>query len=101
MAQARQSTENTGRHAVLVAAGILASRLIGLVRQRVFSHFFGLSDTADAFSSALRVPNILQQSPDLLIFSGGINDGTTGLQTAAGGVFVLTLPTEGTIDAAI
>ncbi len=60
MAQARQSTENTGRHAVLVAAGILASRLIGLVRQRVFSHFFGLSDTADAFSSALRVPNILQ-----------------------------------------
>ncbi len=53
MAQARQSTENTGRHAVLVAAGILASRLIGLVRQRVFSHFFGLSDTADAFSSAL------------------------------------------------
>jgi len=26
----------------------------------VFSHYFGLSDTADAFSSALRVPNFLQ-----------------------------------------
>lgn len=52
--------ESTGRHAFLVAAGILLSRIMGLVRQRVFSHYFGLSDTADAFSSALRVPNFLQ-----------------------------------------
>ncbi|ARP84645.1 murein biosynthesis integral membrane protein MurJ [Bordetella genomosp. 8] len=44
----------------MVAAGILCSRLMGLVRQRVFSHYFGLSDIADAFSSALRVPNFLQ-----------------------------------------
>ncbi|WP_179283941.1 murein biosynthesis integral membrane protein MurJ [Bordetella genomosp. 10] len=51
---------NSGRHAILVAAGILCSRLMGLVRQRVFSHYFGLSDIADAFSSALRVPNFLQ-----------------------------------------
>ena len=29
-----------------------------------------------------RVPNIVQQSPDLLIFSGGINDNTVGLQAA-------------------
>lgn len=52
--------DSSGRHALLVAAGILCSRLMGLVRQRVFSHFFGLSDIADAFSSALRVPNFLQ-----------------------------------------
>jgi putative peptidoglycan lipid II flippase len=52
--------ESTGRHAFLVAAGILLSRIMGLVRQRVFSYYFGLSDTADAFSSALRVPNFLQ-----------------------------------------
>ena len=51
---------NSGRHAILVGAGILCSRLMGLVRQRVFSHYFGLSDIADAFSSALRVPNFLQ-----------------------------------------
>ncbi|QWT19715.1 murein biosynthesis integral membrane protein MurJ [Bacillus sp. NP157] len=44
----------------MVAAGILCSRILGLVRQRVFSHFFGLSDAADVFSSALRVPNFLQ-----------------------------------------
>ena len=33
---------------------------MGLVRQRVFSSYFGLLDEADAFSSALRVPNFLQ-----------------------------------------
>ena len=46
--------------AFLVAAGILLSRLAGLVRQRVFSHYFGLSDAADAFSAAFRIPNLLQ-----------------------------------------
>jgi putative peptidoglycan lipid II flippase len=50
-----------GRHAFLVGAGILLSRLMGLVRQRVFSHYFGLrSDPADAFMAALRIPNFLQ-----------------------------------------
>ena len=54
-------TKHAGRgHALLVGAGILCSRLFGLVRQRVFSHYFGLSDAADIFSAALRVPNFLQ-----------------------------------------
>ena len=52
--------ESTGRHAFLVAAGILISRIMGLVRQRVFSGYFGLLDEADAFTAALRVPNFLQ-----------------------------------------
>jgi len=52
--------ESSGRHAFLVAAGILLSRLMGLLRQRVFNHYFGLSDAADAFTAALRVPNFLQ-----------------------------------------
>jgi putative peptidoglycan lipid II flippase len=52
--------ESTGRHAFLVASGILLSRLLGLVRQRVFSRYFGLSDEADAFTSAFRIPNFLQ-----------------------------------------
>ena len=50
----------TGGAATLVAIGILCSRLVGLVRQRVFGHYFGLSDTADAFNAAFRIPNILQ-----------------------------------------
>lgn len=53
--------EVTGRHAFLVGAGILLSRLVGLVRQRVFSYYFGLmSDPADAFNAAFRIPNFLQ-----------------------------------------
>lgn len=52
--------ENTGRHAFLVFAGILLSRMMGLVRQSVFSAYFGLLDEADAFNAALRVPNFLQ-----------------------------------------
>jgi putative peptidoglycan lipid II flippase len=43
-----------------VAAGILLSRLAGLVRERVFSHFFGLSDPGDAFKAAFKIPNFLQ-----------------------------------------
>src|SRR5436190_15786367 len=45
----------------MVAAGILASRLSGLARQTIFSYFFGLrSDAADAFTAAVRIPNLLQ-----------------------------------------
>jgi putative peptidoglycan lipid II flippase len=44
-----------------VAAGILLSRITGLARQRVFSHYFGLrNDAADAFTAAFRIPNVLQ-----------------------------------------
>src|SRR6185295_5095504 len=47
--------------AVFVAAGILLSSITGLIRQRVFSHYFGLrNDPADAFNAALRIPNVLQ-----------------------------------------
>jgi len=52
--------ERTGRHSVLVAAGILLSRIAGVVRQRVFNHYFGLTDPAGAFLAALRIPNFLQ-----------------------------------------
>jgi putative peptidoglycan lipid II flippase len=46
--------------AFAVSTGILLSRLIGLVRERVFAHFFGNSDAADAFRAAFRIPNFLQ-----------------------------------------
>jgi putative peptidoglycan lipid II flippase len=44
----------------MVASGILLSRLVGLVRNRVFAHYFGTSDAADAFNAAFRIPNFLQ-----------------------------------------
>ena len=46
--------------ATAVAAGILLSRLVGLIRDRVFAHYFGNSDVADAFRAAFRIPNFLQ-----------------------------------------
>jgi putative peptidoglycan lipid II flippase len=46
--------------AFLVAAGILLSRIAGLVRERVFAHYFGASAVADAFRTAFRIPNLLQ-----------------------------------------
>ena len=51
---------STGRSAVLVAVGIFCSRVAGLVRQRVFAHYFGLGLEADAFYAAVRIPNFLQ-----------------------------------------
>lgn len=48
------------RHAFLVGAGIFLSRIAGLVRDRVFAHYFGNSDAADAFKAAFRIPNFLQ-----------------------------------------
>jgi putative peptidoglycan lipid II flippase len=45
---------------VLVAAGILASRIVGLVRGLVFARYFSTSAQADAFTAALRIPNLLQ-----------------------------------------
>lgn len=46
--------------AALVGAGIFLSRIAGLIRDRVFAHYFGNSDAADAFRAALRIPNFLQ-----------------------------------------
>ena len=52
--------EESRQHAFLVAAGIFLSRIAGLVRDRVFAHYFGNSDAADAFRAAFRIPNFLQ-----------------------------------------
>ena len=44
----------------MVAAGILLSRIVGLIRSRVLAHFLATSDAADAFAAAFRIPNFLQ-----------------------------------------
>jgi putative peptidoglycan lipid II flippase len=46
--------------AALIALGILASRLIGFVREYTFAHFFGVGPHADVFRAALRAPNAIQ-----------------------------------------
>ena len=52
--------ERSGRAATLVATGILLSRIAGLVRQHFLARYLGLSDAADAFNAAFRIPNFLQ-----------------------------------------
>ena len=49
-----------GRSAFFVGAGILISRIVGLIRQRIFAHYFGSSGVGDAFTAAFRIPNFLQ-----------------------------------------
>src|SRR4051812_42058755 len=58
--QTRGGRDAGGRGALLVAAGILMSRILGLVRERVFAHYFGSSVAAAAFKAAQRIPNFLQ-----------------------------------------
>ncbi|HET6670813.1 MAG TPA: murein biosynthesis integral membrane protein MurJ [Pyrinomonadaceae bacterium] len=55
-----QKHPGTGRSAFFVGAGILLSRIVGLIRQRIFAHYFGTSAAGDAFSAAFRIPNFLQ-----------------------------------------
>jgi len=43
-----------------VAAGILVTRVLGYIRERVFAHYFGNGAAADAFRAALRIPNALR-----------------------------------------
>ena len=58
--RARGARDAGGRGALLVGTGILLSRILGLVRERVFAHYFGSSAAAAAFRAAQRIPNFLQ-----------------------------------------
>ena len=58
---ATPKTENSsGSPAFSVAAGIMLSRVAGLIRERVLAHYLGTLPAADAFRAALRIPNFLQ-----------------------------------------
>ena len=46
--------------AARVAAGILLSRIFGLIRIRLLGHFLGTGDAMDALSAAIKIPNVLQ-----------------------------------------
>ena len=52
--------QRSGKSAAIVAAGILLSRLVGLVRQKLFAHYLGNGLEAAAFAAATRIPNVLQ-----------------------------------------
>ncbi len=57
--------------ALFVAAGILASKLVGLVRERLLAHYLGNELAAGVFKAALRIPNFLQN-----LFGEGVLSGS-------------------------
>lgn len=54
------SLEDGRRGSFLVGAGILLSRIAGLLREIAISAYLGVGATADVFKAALRIPNLLQ-----------------------------------------
>ncbi|HZI09685.1 MAG TPA: murein biosynthesis integral membrane protein MurJ [Myxococcus sp.] len=70
-APSRPERSGGGGGALLIATGILASRLMGLVRERVFAHYLGNSVEAAVFKAALRIPNFLQN-----LFGEGVLSGS-------------------------
>lgn len=59
-AQTKAPARPRAGFAVLVAAGILLSRISGLVREKVFAYYLGNSVAAGVFRAASRIPNFLQ-----------------------------------------
>jgi putative peptidoglycan lipid II flippase len=57
---AANQTEKIARAAGTVSVAVMASRLLGLVREQVFAGFFGAGYAFDAFVVAFRIPNLLR-----------------------------------------
>ncbi|HXV80717.1 MAG TPA: murein biosynthesis integral membrane protein MurJ [Candidatus Binatia bacterium] len=60
MENAQRNRQSVARHAGIVSLAVMASRLLGLVRDQVFAIFFGAGFHYDAFLAAFRIPNLLR-----------------------------------------
>lgn len=65
-----QSKTITGA-AVILAAASFISRLIGIIRDRIFAHQFGAGDALDIYYSAFRIPDLVYN----LIIVGALSAG--------------------------
>jgi len=79
---AQQSRGNVTRNAGIVSLAVMASRVLGLVRDQVFAALFGAGLQYDAFLTAFRVPNLLRD----LLAEGALSSAfvTTFTQTLQG-----------------
>jgi putative peptidoglycan lipid II flippase len=57
---AQRRRRDVARHAGIVGLAVMASRVLGLVRDQVFAIFFGAGFYYDAFLTAFRIPNLLR-----------------------------------------
>ena len=59
-ASAQRSRASVARNAGIVSLAVMASRVLGLVRDQIFAALFGAGLQYDAFLTAFRVPNLLR-----------------------------------------
>lgn len=92
---------------LLIAIGILLSRIVGLVRERVVATYFGTGLHADVFSAGLRMPNVLQNllgegtlsASFIPVYSELLGEGRTKeAGRVAGAMFALLLGIAGVIS---
>ncbi len=65
-----QSKTITGA-AIIISGASLASRLVGLVRERTFAHYYGVTNVMDAYHAAFRMPDLVYN----LLIVGAISAG--------------------------
>ncbi len=56
----QQARANVARNAGIISLAVMASRVLGLVRDQVFAALFGAGLQYDAFLTAFRIPNLLR-----------------------------------------
>jgi putative peptidoglycan lipid II flippase len=56
----QRARPNVARNASVVSLAVMASRILGLIRDQVFAIFFGAGFVYDAFLTAFRIPNLLR-----------------------------------------
>jgi putative peptidoglycan lipid II flippase len=56
----RAPRKHTGAAAALVAAGMLGSRVLGLIRNSLIARYLGTTVAADAWTAAFKISNVLQ-----------------------------------------
>ena len=56
----KRGRSSVARNAGIVSLAVMASRVLGLVRDQVFAIFFGAGLYYDAFLTAFRIPNLLR-----------------------------------------
>ncbi len=45
--------------AIIIAGATLVSRIIGLIRDRIFAHYFGAGNVMDAYYTAFKIPDLV------------------------------------------
>src|ERR1043165_6115539 len=103
---AAPAKRSTRAASFLIGIGIFASRIVGLVRERVVATYFGTGLHADVFSAGLRMPNVLQNllgegtlsASFIPVYSELLGEGRTKeAGRVAGAMFGLLLAVAGTI----